>query len=95
MSIEEAFYGKNASTALKMGHVRGAAMVAGKRCQLKIAEYSARKIKSSVTGNGAADKEQVRFMVQRLLNLKDKISSLDASDALAIAICHGLNSKWK
>jgi len=93
MSIEEAFYGKNANTALLMGHVRGVAMIAGKEAGLTVAEYAARKIKSSVTGNGAADKEQVQFMVKRLLKLKEDPVTLDASDALAIAICHGLNHK--
>jgi crossover junction endodeoxyribonuclease RuvC len=93
MSIEEAFYGKNANTALLMGHVRGVAMIAGKHAGLRVAEYAARKVKSSVTGNGGADKQQVLFMVKRLLKLKDDPVTLDASDALAIAICHGLNHK--
>jgi len=93
MSIEEAFYGKNAKTALLMGHVRGVAMVAGKHAELPVAEYAARKIKSSVTGNGAADKQQVLYMVKRLLKLKEDPVTMDASDALAIAICHGLNYK--
>lgn len=93
LSIEEAFYGKNARTALLMGHVRGVAMLAGKLAQIDVHEYAARKIKSSLTGNGAADKQQVQFMVKRLLSLKENPITLDASDALAIAICHGLNYK--
>jgi len=93
LSIEEAFYGKNARTALLMGHVRGVAMVAGHHANLEIAEYAARKVKSAVTGNGAADKQQVQFMVKRLLKLKEDPVTMDASDALAIAICHGLNYK--
>lgn len=93
LSIEEAFYGKNARTALLMGHVRGVAMVAGHHAELNIAEYAARKVKSAVTGNGAADKQQVQFMVKRLLKLKEDPETMDASDALAIAICHGLNYK--
>ena len=93
LSIEEAFYGKNAKTALLMGHVRGVAMVAGHQAGLAIHEYAARKVKSSVTGNGAADKQQVLFMVKRLLKLKEDPVTHDASDALAIAICHGLNYK--
>lgn len=93
MSIEEAFYGKNANTALLMGHVRGVAMLAGKHARLVVNEYAARKVKSAVTGNGAADKEQVLYMVKRLLKLKEDPVTLDASDALAIAICHGLNHK--
>jgi len=93
LSIEEAFYGKNAKTALLMGHVRGVAMVAGRHAHLEVHEYAARKVKSSVTGNGAAQKEQVLYMVKRLLKLKVDPVTLDASDALAIAICHGLNYK--
>lgn len=93
LSIEEAFYGKNAKTALLMGHVRGVAMLAGHHANLNIAEYAARKVKSAVTGNGAADKTQVQFMVKRLLKLKEDPVTMDASDALAIAICHGLNYK--
>ncbi len=95
LSIEEAFYGKNAKTALLMGHVRGVAMVAGQHAGLEVSEYAARKIKSAVTGNGAADKQQVLYMVKRLLKLKEDPVTLDASDALAIAICHGLNYKLK
>ncbi len=93
LSIEEAFYGKNARTALLMGHVRGVAMLAGRHADILVHEYAARKVKSAVTGNGAADKEQVLYMVKRLLKLKEDPVTLDASDALAIAICHGLNYK--
>ena len=93
LSIEEAFYGKNARTALLMGHVRGVAMLCGRQADLPVHEYAARKVKSSITGNGAADKQQVLFMVKRLLKLKEDPVTLDASDALAIAICHGLNHK--
>lgn len=95
VSVEEAFYGKNAKTALLMGHVRGVALLAGHQAGLEVHEYAARKIKSAVTGNGAADKKQVLYMVKRLLNLKEDPVTLDASDALAIAICHGLNYKMK
>ncbi|HCW77270.1 MAG TPA: crossover junction endodeoxyribonuclease RuvC [Candidatus Marinimicrobia bacterium] len=93
LSIEEAFYGKNARTALLMGHVRGVIMIGGRHSDLPVYEYAARKVKSSVTGNGNATKEQVQFMVQRLLSLKEAPTPLDASDALAIAICHGLNAR--
>jgi len=93
LSIEEAFYGENAKTALLMGHVRGVAMVAGRHANLEVYEYAARKVKSSVTGNGAAQKEQVLYMIKHLLKLKVDPVTLDASDALAIAICHGLNYK--
>ncbi len=95
LSIEEAFYGANARTALVMGHVRGAAMVCGRQAGLPVFEYAARKVKSSITGNGAATKEQVQFMVQRLLGLKAPPTPFDASDALAIALCHALNAKFQ
>jgi len=68
-------------------------MLAGRHAKIEIHEYAARKVKSAVTGNGAADKEQVQFMVKRLLKLKEDPVTLDASDALGIAICHGLNYK--
>lgn len=93
LSIEEAFYGKNVKTALLMGHVRGVAMLAGKHSTLDVHEYAARKVKSAITGNGAADKQQVQFMVKRLLKLQEDPITMDASDALGIAICHGLNYK--
>jgi len=95
VSIEEAFYGTNARTALLMGHVRGAIMIAGRHAGLPVFEYAARKVKSAVTGNGNATKEQVQFMIQKLLSLKTAPTPLDASDALAIAICHGLNAKFQ
>jgi len=93
LSIEETFYGKNVKTALLMGHVRGISMLAGRHADLDVSEYAARKVKSAVTGNGAADKQQVLYMVKRLLKLKEDPVTMDASDALAIAICHGLNYK--
>ncbi len=93
LAIEETFYGKNVKTALLMGHVRGVAMVAGRHAGLEVHEYAARKVKSAVTGNGAADKQQVLYMVKRLLKLKEDPVTMDASDALGIAICHGLNYK--
>ena len=85
--IEETFYGANAKTALQMGHARGALLLTLAQSNVKSVEYSARKIKQSVVGNGAASKEQVEFMVKNLLNLDD-LSGQHASDALAAAICH-------
>lgn len=93
LSVEEAFYGTNARTALLMGHVRGVIMLGGRHVNIPVYEYAARKVKSAITGNGNATKEQVQFMVQRLLNLKTLPTPLDASDALAIAMCHGLNAR--
>lgn len=86
--IEEVFYGKNVKSALLLGQARGAAMLSAASNEIKIFEYSAKKIKQAVTGNGNANKEQVKFMVMSMLNIKDIAISLDASDALAIAICH-------
>ena len=86
-AVEEVFMGRNASAALKLGHARGAAMVACLSNQLPLAEYSARKVKQAVVGHGAADKAQVQHMVKALLSISDNIAE-DASDALAVAICH-------
>ena len=86
-AVEEVFMGRNASAALKLGHARGAAMVACLSNQLPLAEYSARKVKQAVVGNGAADKAQVAKMGAVVLGLEE-LPGLDASDALAIAITH-------
>lgn len=88
MAIEETIYAQNMKTALKLGQARGVVLLAGANFGLDIYEYSPKKIKSSVTGNGAATKEQVRFMITRILNLEKAPLSLDASDALAAALCH-------
>jgi crossover junction endodeoxyribonuclease RuvC len=88
VSIEEVFYSVNAKSALKLGQVRGVALLAAANANLPIAEYAPLKIKSSVTGYGLAQKEQVQFMVARLLNLPMLPEPADAADALAIAICH-------
>ncbi len=85
--IEEAFYHESARSALVLGHVRGALLVAAVQRGLAVAEYSPREIKMSVTGTGAAAKEQVAFMVRRLLDLSGTLAP-DASDALAAALCH-------
>ncbi|HEX5234841.1 MAG TPA: crossover junction endodeoxyribonuclease RuvC [Silvibacterium sp.] len=88
VSIEEVFYSVNAKSALKLGQIRGVALLAAANADLPIAEYAPLKIKSSVTGYGLAQKEQVQFMVARLLNLSEVPEPADAADALAIAICH-------
>ena len=87
-SIEDVFYGKNAKSALRLGQARGAAMVAAASAGLSIHEYSARKIKQAVTGNGNAHKEQVQFMVKATLKMDELPEPIDASDALATALCH-------
>ena len=85
--IEEAFYHESARSALVLGHVRGALLVAAVQRGLAVAEYSPREIKMSVTGTGGASKQQVAFMVQRVLGVEGELPE-DASDALAIALCH-------
>lgn len=86
-AIEQVFVHQNASSALKLGQARGAAMVAMSNLMLPVAEYSARRVKQSVVGNGAADKTQVQHMIKCLLNLAGTLAA-DAADALAVAVCH-------
>jgi crossover junction endodeoxyribonuclease RuvC len=88
VAIEEVFYSVNAKSALKLGQVRGVALLAAACQGLPVAEYAPLKIKSSVVGYGLAKKEQVQFMVARLLQLSELPQSADAADALAVAICH-------
>src|SRR5712672_1442367 len=88
VAIEEVFYSVNAKSALKLGQVRGVAMLAASSCGLEVAEYSPLSIKSAVVGYGRADKQQVQYMIKHLLNLREAPESPDAADALAIAICH-------
>jgi crossover junction endodeoxyribonuclease RuvC len=88
VAVEEVFYSVNAKSAIKLGHVRGVALLAAAQAGLPIAEYAPLTIKSTVTGYGLAAKEQVGFMVARLLRLEKPPEPADAADALAIAICH-------
>ena len=88
VAIEEVFFSANAKSALKLGQVRGVALLAAATCGKPVAEYAPLSIKSAVVGYGLAAKEQVQFMVTRLLRLEDSFDSADAADALAIAICH-------
>jgi crossover junction endodeoxyribonuclease RuvC len=87
-AIETAFYGKNAQSALKLGHARGVSILAAVNFQIPTSEYSPREVKKAVTGNGAASKQQVQFMVKSQLKLREAPKFFDASDALAIALCH-------
>ena len=93
MSIEQIFYGKNVKAALLLGHARGIPMLLSANNGLPLFEFSARKIKQSLTGNGNATKEQVQFMVKNLLSMDKIPEPIDASDALAIAICYKQNSR--
>ena len=85
--VEEVFYGKNVKSALLLGHARGVAMICAANKGIPVFEYSARKIKQSVTGNGTAHKSQVQYMILNEFKINNKIP-IDASDALAIALCH-------
>ncbi|HET7207759.1 MAG TPA: crossover junction endodeoxyribonuclease RuvC [Terriglobales bacterium] len=88
VAIEDVFYAVNVKSALKLGQVRGVAMLAASSASLAVAEYAPLSIKSAVVGYGKAEKQQVQHMVTRLLNLDSPPDSPDAADALAIAICH-------
>jgi crossover junction endodeoxyribonuclease RuvC len=88
VAIEEVFYSVNPKSALKLGQVRGVALLAASTAGVTVAEYAPLAIKSSVTGYGHAEKHQVQEMVKRLLALKELPEPADAADALAIAICH-------
>ena len=88
VAVEEVFYSVNAKSALKLGQVRGVALLAAATANLSVAEYAPLTIKSTVVGYGLAQKEQVQFMVTRLLQLATTPEPADAADALAIAICH-------
>ena len=88
VAIEDVFYALNVKSALKLGQVRGVAMLAASSAGLWVAEYSPLSVKSSVVGYGRAEKQQVQQMVTRLLHLAEVPEPSDAADALAIAICH-------
>ncbi len=87
VAVEQIFVAKNALSALKLGHARGAALLAGMNAGLPVFEYTALQVKNAVVGYGRAAKLQVQQMVRALINLPE-IAQEDASDALAVAICH-------
>ena len=93
-AIEDIFYHENVNTAIIMGHARGVAILAATRAAIEVFEYTPREIKMSVTGNGAASKQQIQSMVQNLLYLKKPPTPYDASDALAVALCHHHRNKF-
>lgn len=88
VAVEAPFFGKNVQSMLKLGRAQGVAMAAALHKGVPIEEYSPKKIKQSITGNGNASKEQVAAMLQTLFNMKTLPSQLDATDGLAAAVCH-------
>lgn len=92
IAIEAPFFGKNVQSMLKLGRAQGVAMAAGLSREIPITEYSPKKIKMAITGNGNASKEQVAKMLQSLLGLKELPKNLDSTDGLAAAVCHFYNS---
>ena len=92
VAAEDIFVARNSRVALKLGHVRGAALLPTLQAGIPVFEYPARLVKKTVTGYGAAEKEQVQHMVRLLLALRTTSLALDASDALAVAICHAHQS---
>ena len=93
MAVEEVFHAVNTKSALKLAHVRGAMLLVAAEAGLSVCEYSALEIKMSVVGYGRAEKQQVQMMVLSLLGINQQFASLDATDALAVAICHG--TRWQ
>ena len=93
LAIEAPFFGKNVQSMLKLGRAQGVAIAAAMGSNIPVTEYSPKKVKQSITGNGNADKDQVFKMLQRLTSLPDKPKYYDATDALAVAICHHFGNK--
>ena len=87
-AIEAPFFGKNVQSMLKLGRAQGVAIAAAMAAGIPVTEYSPKKVKQSITGNGNADKEQIWKMLRSLLLVDDRPQYLDASDALAVAVCH-------
>lgn len=87
-AIEAPFFGKNVQSMLKLGRAQGVAIAAAMQAGMSVTEYSPKKVKQSITGNGNSDKEQVWKMLRHILNLDIDVTHFDASDALAVALCH-------
>ncbi|MDD3807431.1 MAG: crossover junction endodeoxyribonuclease RuvC [Candidatus Marinimicrobia bacterium] len=95
MIIEETYSNRNPRTSLLLGHARGALIVAGRHYDIPIIEYASRYVKKALTGNGGASKEQVRYMVMKVLNISKLPPEMDTSDALAVALTHCHYMKYK
>lgn len=94
-AVESLFHAKNARSALALGHVRGVVLLTLAQCQVPAHEYSPMEIKKALVGYGRAEKEQVQYMVARLLGLRSAPRPLDAADALAVALCHAAVSAFQ
>jgi len=88
LSIEDIFYGRNVKSAFYLGQARGVAMLCAAKHNMPVFEYSAKKVKQAITGNGNADKTQLQYMIKQIFKLKHLPEPLDASDAIGIALCH-------
>jgi len=93
MAIEAPFFGKNVQSMLKLGRAQGVAIAVAMSNKVAVAEYSPKKVKQAITGNGNATKEQIWKMLNNIMQLKQTIRYFDASDALAVAICHQFNDQ--
>lgn len=94
VAVEDVYQGKNARSALTLGHARGAILLAASLHEIPIAEYTAPEVKKAVVGTGRATKDQVGYMVQQQLRLKAPPSPEDAADGVAVALCHCLMGSW-
>lgn len=88
VAVEGVFYGKNVRTTVMLGHARGAVLLAAALRELEVADYSPAEIKNAIAGTGRATKDQVQFMVKKLLRLKEAPAPADAADGVAVALCH-------
>lgn len=88
VAVEDIFYGKNVRTTVMLGHTRGAVLLAAALRDIAVADYSPAEVKSAIVGTGRATKEQVQFMVMKLLRLKEAPAPADAADGVAVALCH-------
>ena len=93
VSIEDVFYGRNVKSALLLGQARGIAMLCAAKYDIPVFEYSAKKVKQAVTGNGNADKTQLQYMIKQIFKLRQLPTPLDASDAIGIALCYIYQTK--
>jgi crossover junction endodeoxyribonuclease RuvC len=93
VAVEDVFYGKNVRTTVMLGHTRGAVLLAAALRDLPVASYSPAEVKNGIVGTGRATKEQVQFMVKKLLRLKTAPSPSDAADGIAVALCHLASSR--